>query len=545
VSPLPVPPADAPAEQVRTNATVRLFVQRAKAAQPMFELTAENLEPVAEICRRVDGLPLAVELAAARVRLLPPDLLLERLGTRLDLLASGAADMPERQRTLWSAIDWSFNLLSAEEQELFSQLAVFIDGWTLDAAEAVCVTANGNVLDTLVSLLEKSLLIVVGPVQAGEPRMRMLAPVHEFAGQKLAVGGERRTLQQRHAEYFGNLVAQHQQELRGAGQEAWSRRLSAEGGNLRAAVNWWIENADGEALGRFLWATNIHYWMTGDLQEYASWVRAAETFTDGMSRVTRGRLRIVQGYASLDFVGIDQAARALEEALSLLDGSGEESDILMARILLIHIMGVRGDPSAADALQHVLDSPSLRRDPWLFAMAHWIAGGFALFAGDLEQAEIHSSQAIALGRELGNWLFVGMGLERLAFVHLRYARTDAAASALKESVDGFRRVHYREGLAYDLQGLAHVLAVLGDARAATEALAGADGVHALLGHSGPLGMWSAYKPDFDALRDELHAVLGDQFTDVWVLGRAMDAYTAADNALNAIEAIKENPRQVP
>jgi predicted ATPase len=534
LSPLPVPAQGASAEQVRANAAVRLFVERAQAAQPMFGLGAENLEQVAEICRRLDGLPLAVELAAARTRLLPVDLLLRRLETRLDLLGSGAADLPERQRTLWSAIDWSYNLLSPDEQRLFSQLGVFVDGWTLEAAETVCAIAGLDVLDTLVSLLEKSLLVVVTTGHAGEPRMRMLAPVHEYARQKLAASGDHPALEQSHADYFSNLTSQHEDDLRGTGQEEWSARLSAEAGNLRAAVRYWTEHSDGETLARFAWATHIHYWMTGSLREFAPWLGAADRLADRMSQVTLGRLRIVQGYGAVDLIGPEEAARAFEEALSLLEGAGDERGATHAAVLLAQVRGVRGDPSAATSLRAVLQKPWLRDEPWSFAMTNWLAGGLALFAGDLEQAEFHNSEAVSLGRELGNWLFVGMGLERLALVYMARGNTPAAAGALRESVDCFRRVHYREGLAYDLQALANLLEILGDLPGAAEALGAADAVHTLIGHSGPMGMWALYKPGFYALYDKLSAALGDRFSEAWDRGQNMDVYTAADKAQQAV-----------
>jgi predicted ATPase len=537
LSPLPVPEMGAPDEMVRASAAVRLFAERAQAAQPMFELTADNLQPVAEICRQLDGLPLAVELAACRVRLLPVHLLLRRLETRLDLLSSGAADLPERQRTLRSAIDWSYNLLSADEQALFCRLSVFVDGWTLDAAEAVCACAGPDVLDTLVSLLEKSLLVVVSPVNSGEPRMRMLAPVHEYAEQKLVASGERPALQQRHSDYFKNLIGEHEDDLRETGVEGWSARLSAEAGNLRAAVHWWTENSDGEMLGRFAWATHIHYWMTGGLQEFVPWLEAADRLADGMSQVTLGRFQIVKGYGAFDLAGPDEAARAFEQALSLLEDAGDDSGAAHATVLLAQIQVLRGDSSAVASLQRVFEKPWLRDDPWVFDLAHWVAGGLALFAGDLEQAELHNRLAVELGRELGNWLFVGMGLERLALVHMARGRPEAAVAALRESVDSFRRVHYREGLSYDLQTLASVLCTLGDLPAAAEALSAAEAVHALIGFSGPLGMWSLYKPGFDALHDQLRTALGDRFLESWERGQKRDAYRAADEALNAVARV--------
>jgi hypothetical protein len=182
----------------------------------------------------------------------------------------------------------------------------------------------------------------------------------------------------------------------------------------------------------------------------------------------------------------------------------------------------------------VLAKPWLRDEPWVFALAHWVVGGLALFGGDLEQAEFHNGEGVAIGRELGNWLFVGMGLERLALVHMARGRVEAAAPALRESVDCFRRVHYREGLAYDLQTLAGVLEILGDLSAAAEALGAADAGHALIGRSGPIGMWALYKPGFDALHDKLETVLGDRFSEAWNRGQSVDVYTAADKAQKAI-----------
>jgi predicted ATPase len=533
LAPLPVPSTGAPADEVRSNPAVMLFVQRAHAAQPSFDLTAENLEPVAEISRRLDGLPLAVELAAARVRLLPANLLLDRLESRLDLLSSGAADLPERQRTLWSAIDWSFNLLSPAEQELFCQLAVFVGGWTLEAAEAVCLTtATTNVLDILVSLLEKSLFVVVTAARAGEPRMRMLAPVHQYAEQKLVADGSRSTLQQRHADYFGKLVTEHEAELRGASQEAWSLQLSAESGNLRAAVGWWMTIRDGEALGQFLWATFLHYWLIGDMvREFGSWVQGAYGLAENMSRITLGRLGIVDGVVAFNRLELDDAEQATEKALSILDGVGDESAINFGRLAQGLIASVRGDPSASAAIARVLESPHLGDDPWLGAMAYWTAGSVALFAADLAPAESHFGQALERGMEIANWQVVGLALGSLSFVHLLHGRMDAAGVALEESVDCFRRVRYRVGLAYDLQALATVLSTLGDPHAATQALATADATFKRVGFP----LWPAFQPAFDALYEQLRSVLGMDFAETWSKGGDSDVYVAAANAVELVK----------
>jgi predicted ATPase len=532
LTPLPVPPLEGPNDLIRTNPAVRLFVQQAKAAQPKFELTSDNLASVAEICRRLDGLPLAVELAAARVRLLPPDLLLTRLETRLDLLSSGAADLPERQRTLLNTIDWSYNLLGPEEQALFAQLAIFADGWTLDAAEDVCTVSSGDVLDVLVALLEKSLLVVVSPSQAGEPRMRMLGPVHQYAEQKLVASDERATLQQRHAEYFAKLVEEHHSEIRSQDQESWSLRLSTEAGNLRAAAEWWLAKSDGEALGRFLWATNLHYWLSGNLQELSRLVRATKPLVDCMSRGTLGRFRIVQGYDARNFGAIDEAAKNFEEAISLLESQGDDFGIGLARLVLSETRNWLGDSRAAGDLEEVFANPVLLGDPWLRAMALWIRAECALTVGDLEQAQLLASQAVDPARELGSW--VGQGLERAGFIYVQAGRPDAASAALKEAVACFRHMHYREGLAHCLQSLASLLLMFGDAEAAAQALAAAEATHELIGAS----MWPMYRPNFDALRNQLQTILGDQFEDVWRRGNSIDVYRSTDNALAALALVE-------
>jgi len=530
LAPLPIPAADATEETIRSNPTVRLFVQRAQAAQPTFELTTQNLAPVAEICRRLDGLPLAIELAAARTRLLPPNLLLDRLGSQLDLLSSGAADLPERQRTLWNAIDWSYNLLTPDEQLLFAELAVFVDGWTLEAAEAVCAASHSNVLDTMVSLLEKSLFVVVSPDEAGQPRMRMLVPVHDYAAQRLAGSVDVKALRQRHADYFGDLVIQHMGELKSPGQEEWSEQLSGEAGNLRAAVHWWIEIQDGEALGRFTWATYLHYWLTGTLREFGIWIVDAHQLVDRMSTTTRARFRIVDAFVALDCRGLEEGETAVEEALALLEPGGEAPDITLARLILAQVKVLLGDSSVGPILEGVLDDIGGHDDLWLASLAHWVVGASALFAGDLERAEFHQNESVAIARRLGSKQVVGLGLGHLAFIHLIAGRTEACFSALKESVECFRRIHFREGLAYDLQGFAGMLVLEGHMQAAARALAAADATHELIG----VPMWPPFRPAHEVLFEQLRAELGDQFTDVWAEGERTDVYVAVDQAIDAM-----------
>jgi predicted ATPase len=280
VPPLPVPPigAGGDAAEVQRWASVRLFVQRAQAASAGFELTSGNAAAVAEICRRLDGLPLAIELAAARVRLLPPQALLARLDDRMGLLTGGARDLPERQRTLRTTLDWSFDLLSGGERALFARLGVFAGTFDLPAAEAVGAAAAdpadpgraGHVMDTLGSLVDSSL--VRPQTRDGEPRFGLLETIREYALERLRDGADWREAHDRHAAYFRALAEPAPAELQGPGQLAWLDRLETEHGNLGAAMSWLVEQDQLEAAIQLSWATWRFWWLRGHAGELASYV---------------------------------------------------------------------------------------------------------------------------------------------------------------------------------------------------------------------------------------------------------------------------------
>jgi predicted ATPase len=276
VPPLPVPPAGSSPdpEELQRYASVGLFVERAHAAAPGFELTGGNAAAVAEICRRLDGLPLAIELAAAKVRLLPPQTLLARLGQQLSLLTSGARDLPERQRTLKNTLDWSYGLLSASEQALFARLGVFAGPFSLPAAEAVGADSPdpgqakgpGPVLDTLGSLVDSSL--VQADTRGGEPRFSLLETIREYALERLG-DGDWREAHDRHAAYFLALAEPAAAELGGAGQLAWLGRLETEHDDLLAAMSWLVDQGPPERALRLFWVTWKFWWLRGHTAELA------------------------------------------------------------------------------------------------------------------------------------------------------------------------------------------------------------------------------------------------------------------------------------
>jgi len=272
VAPLAVPDPEhrPPVDALSRFAAVDLFVQRAQAVKAEFTLTSENGPAVAEICRRLDGLPLAIELAAARIKLLSPQAMLARLGRRLPLLTGGARDLPDRQRTLRDTIAWSHDLLDEAEPTLFRRLAVFVGGCTLEAAEAVCDAAGDLgivLLEGVASLVDKSLLRQQdGP--SGEPRFTMLETIREFGLDQLEASGEAEPIRRRHAEYYLQLVPGGEPQRRGPNQIAWLDRLESEHDNLRAALTWALDEGNDVRIGLQLSSALTPFWFVrGHLSE--------------------------------------------------------------------------------------------------------------------------------------------------------------------------------------------------------------------------------------------------------------------------------------
>ncbi len=263
VPPLSLPPPSDAGDATRAAqyASIALFRERAQAVEPSFSLTTETTPVVSDICTRLEGIPLAIELAAARIRVLSPNALLERLSQRLPLLGDGAWDLPPRQQTLRATIDWSYELLGASGRRLLARLAVFVGGWTLDAAEAVC----GCDLDTFTTLLDNSL--VAADRERSDSRYRMLEVVREYALEQLAATTEEDPLRQRHAQYFLALAEQAEAELSGAEQSVWHQRLELEHENLRAALGWLRASGQTELELRLASSLGRFWYVRGHLQE--------------------------------------------------------------------------------------------------------------------------------------------------------------------------------------------------------------------------------------------------------------------------------------
>ncbi len=320
---LPLPGYRPSLEQMDNYEGISLFVQRALAANSGFKITTENAPVVIELCRRLDGLPLAIELAAARVKLLSPEAVLARLDNRLGLLTGRARDLPGRQRTLRATLDWSYGLLGAVECSLFARLAVFKGGWTLEAAEAICnVGDEVEVLRHMGALVDKSLAHQHGGTQY-EPRFAMLETVREYALERLEESEEAEQLRRRHAGYFLGLAEEEERASQGPLQRAWLDRLEAEHDNLRAALAWSLSPRGDTEMGLRLTGALSHFWyMREHHSESRMWLQSAlergsdATATRAKVLVSAGRLAWFQGELA-------RANTLLEEGLTLYKDLGD------------------------------------------------------------------------------------------------------------------------------------------------------------------------------------------------------------------------------
>ena len=462
----PVPPlalpggTHPPLEALGQYAAVALFARQARQALPDWHLTVENAPAVVAICWRLDGLPLALELAAARSKLLPPQAMLARLDRRLALLTGGAQDLPVRQQTLRGAIAWSYDLLSADEQALFRRLAVFAGGCTLEAAEVVCGRAGevgAPLLDALASLVDKNLLRQQEQ-PGGEPRLVMLETIHEFALERLAESGEVEALRRAHAAYVLALVEQAEPKLTGAGQAAWLDRLEREHDNLRAALRWTRERAELE-LGLRLAGALWRFWLVrGPLSE-------GQGFLDELLRLPES-----EGHT----VAATVRARALNGAGVLVHrqgGSRRAAELHRQSFMLYRELGdAQGCASALNnlgivatyqaryrqATAYLEESLVLRRqleDIGGCAATLSNLGMVARCQGDFRCALDRFEQSLALRRQLDDQRGVALALQNLGIVARDQGDCECAVARFEDSLALYKHLGDTWGIATLLTNL--------------------------------------------------------------------------------------------
>jgi predicted ATPase/class 3 adenylate cyclase/tetratricopeptide (TPR) repeat protein len=455
VPPLAVPAAGAgpDTDDVRGYASVGLFVERAHAAAPGFEMTSENAAAIAEICRRLDGLPLAIELAAARVRLLPPQALISRLGQRFSLLTGGARDLPERQRTLRNTLDWSYGLLSAGEQTMLARLGVFAGTFGLPAAEAVCGAADagghaGQVMDTLGSLVDNSL--VRAETRGSEPRFALLETIREYALERLRDGDDWAQAHDRHAAYFLALAEPKTTELHGRGQLAWLDRLEAEHGNVRATLSWLTHHGPLQHAVRLFSVSWRFWWLHGHAAEFAQLGEEIVANSEHLPPYQRALALTTTGFMLIANEDQARAQALFEQSLPLYHRAGGK----LCLVLTAAVQGILGQLAArcgdysrasellgqSQALLADLDDHGFtgyaRYEYLLFVcMVNNILGHVRFSQGDLDGAAGLFSAALAAGRE---------GQDRLGFLVSLY---NVAACGREQGDLAGAAGHLREGLA--------------------------------------------------------------------------------------------------
>jgi non-specific serine/threonine protein kinase len=453
---LELPPAGyLPSLEVDRYEGIHLFAERARAASSGFRITTENASEVIELCRRLDGLPLAIELAAARVRLLPPKAMLARLGNRLALLTGGARDLPDRQRTLRATLDWSYGLLDTDERWLFERLAVFAGGWTLEAAKAISDVKNETgVLQHMSALVDKSLVQQRGSIEH-EPRFMMLQTVREYALERLEESGELENVRRRHAGYFLELAQNEEQASQGPLQRAWLERLETEHDNLRASLEWSLTSQGDTELGLQLTGALSHFWYVREHHsESRMWLQSALERSSTASAVRAkvlvgaGRLAWFQG----EFARVNTL---VEEGLTLYQNLGDDAGAAYALLVLGRTAVSQGNRERGETL--VEESLALFRrqgNPWGTARAFIVLGDGALFENDVDRATARFQRALDIARDLED--AEGVALSLLYLGRAAHMRGDDTRSntLLKESLMMFKD-------SVDSRGIAEVLLELG------------------------------------------------------------------------------------
>lgn len=537
VAPLPLPDPRASLDQLAAEPAVRLFVDRARAVSAGFVLTEDSAPVVARLCHRLDGLPLAIELAAARVRLLSPAALLERLTSRLDVLAGGGPDLPERQRTLRTTLDWSYRLLDERERALFARLSVFAGGCSLEAAEAVCdADSETEVLETLASLLDKSLLVIDEDPGDPEPRFRMLETVRVYAAERLDEHGDTDLLRRRHLSWYRKLADHAQPFLCGPGQREWAARFDPERANLRAAASAALELQDDEAVIELVWDVIVFYFIRDAVSEPESWLARVAAGGRPLDEVLTAKLRSLQTLLRLFHGDSEDVHEPLESSLAVFTerGMSFEAAVALKELAFVRYM-LDGDADAAIAALHECSRlfDSVGHD-WGAAVSEAMLGSVLVAVGDLATAETHHRMSLTRARRIDNEPLIAQALQQLAVLRLLTDQPDEALDLLDDAAHLLRRGRYQSDATLCLDVLAAVAIARDDAETAARAVAVAEAVRTRLGTS----VWPTVQALVASLIDLVQRRLGEPaFQAITEEAATEDLFETLDDTLAAVHRI--------
>lgn len=537
VPPLALPPLDPlpELEELALSPAVQLFIARARAVHASFTASAANLVAIGQICARLDGLPLAIELAAARVKLFPPQALLARLERRLQLLTAGARDLPARQQTLRDTIDWSYRLLDPDGRRLLGRLGVFASGWTLETIEVVCGASDEQqpqVLDKLAELVDQSLVQQVEGLE-GQPRFTMLETIREYALERLEESGELEALRRRHADAYLTLAEADGPRLIGAQQGGILERLDAEHDNMRTALQWALERRDGSTAGRMGAALASFWYARSYLSEGRAWLEQALALLDEGAPVSELRARVLSGAGMLAYIQGDyEPARArLEESVALARASGDQPITAAALDAMGWAALVQGDHASARPCfeEGLALSMALGQSPGI-AVSFASLASAALVEGDYARASTYCEKGLALGRAISASPVIGLCLATLGSIALVQGNSTRAQGYYVECLTLAWKTGHKLLSAVCLIGLAGAAAAQRQAsRAARLASAG----DALLRANG-IQLPPVARPHYELLIAAARFQLGEAaYTENWAAGQALSLEQVVAEALSA------------
>lgn len=485
VPPLPLPEDDGPAvaQALLENEAVRLFVARAQAAMPGFSLTASNAADVRAIVNQLEGLPLAIELTAARIKLLPPQAILARLHSRLQWLTGGAQDLPPRQQTLRNTLDWSHSLLGREVQTLFARLGIFTGGFTLEAAEAVCSAGGGDVFSGIESLLNNSLVRREADVWE-QPRFSMLETVREYALEQLAAAHELEALRQTHAAFYLQVATQTVSAPFSGESERWLDSLEADYSNLRTAVQWFLDREQEAQQG---WQMLVHllwlWYRRGHLNEARQWFerainQAASLGTD----LWRANVLVYAGSIAMWQGDNAKAAPLMDEGLAIFRQHGNDAEVAMALFLRGVVAVHQGEVHRARAvLEEAMSAFRELDQSWFQAIILLHLGNVDLIEGDVPAVQAQMAESLALGRRVGDRWLIASAVNNFGEIERYQGNYESAESYYLESKALFEEVGSSPDVARALHSLGYVALSRGEHGRARELFAEGLALHQKLG----------------------------------------------------------------
>jgi predicted ATPase/DNA-binding SARP family transcriptional activator/DNA-binding CsgD family transcriptional regulator len=540
VSPLSVPDAHRDGDRAPTARELarydaaRLFVERARLRSPHFELRAENAGAVAQICRVLEGMPLAIELAAARARTLSVAQISQRLEDCLKLLRGDSRSAAPRQRTLRATLDWSHDLLSAEEQVLLRRLSVFAGGWILEATEALStrdVVHEVDVLELLSNLVDKSLMLT--EARAAEVmRYRMLEPVRQYARERLEASGEADTVRQRHATFFLALAKEAEPELNGPDQAEWVDRLEAEHDNIGAALDWSLESDPETALGLVAVLGNF-WWAHGHINEGRRWLEAALTRTGGLETAVRARALRFAGVLSEEQGHYEGAEEFYAEGLALYRRLGDRRGVaalLNSLGSLSHITGNQAE--AMDLTEKSLSIKQELDDESGVAISLNNLGAIVQTTGDLARAQTLFEESFQMAREQGDKTGAAISLLNLGTLAVEQDEPARAQALLLDALQALRQLGDNDGVTECLDSLAAAAGKRYEGNRAARLLGAAEAARETLGTTIHPVERNMYEGFVNLSRCDLDE---NAWSVAWAEGRAMSLEEAIEYAMSEEE----------